>query len=138
MSIEEKVKLEQLQSLTDMWADCKKRENEFKEKRLKIEREAYDFLKDKLKTKGTYTSDTNLQITTGEDEKWNQLEIIKLKEQFDNNEIIDLPFFPFDIEYKPNNAKLKLLKETDEKLFYKIFSKALTTKPKKPSFKIKK
>lgn len=138
MSIEELVKLEQLESLTDMWVDYKKRENEYKEKRLQIEDEAIAFLQDKLKEKGTYTAETNLQITTGEDEKWSQSEIAKLKEQFDNGELNHLPFFPFDIEYKPNSAKIKLLKETDEKLFYKTFSDALTTKPKKPSFKMKK
>ena len=138
MSIEEKIKLEQLQSLTDLWNQYKAKENEFKEKRVKIENEAYDFLKDKLKDRGTYTAETNLQVTTGEDEKWTQVEIIKLKNMFDNGELNTLPFFPFDVEYKPNNAKLKLLKETDEKQFYKVFGEALTTKPKKPSFKIKK
>lgn len=138
MSIEEKVKLEHLQVLTDMWADFKSKENEFKEKRLKIESEAYDFLQDKLEIKGTYTAPTDLQITTGEDEKWNQKEVAKLKKQFDDGELNDIAFFPFDIEYKANNAKLKLLKEKDKKLFYKIFGEALTTKPKRPSFKIKK
>jgi len=138
MSLEEKVKEEQLQSLTDMWSANKQKESEAKQARLKVEGEIEAFLADKLKEKGTYTAPTNIQLTTGESESWQQDEVSKLKNMFDEGELKDIPFFPFDIEYKPNNAKIKLLKEADSKLFFKTFGIALTTKPKKVAFKMKK
>lgn len=138
MSLEEKIKQEQLQLLTDMWKNAKDSENKFKEERLRIEEEAVAFLKDKLPTKGTYTAETNLQLTPSEEEKWNQEKVAELKEKFDDGQLNEIPFFPFDITYKPNSNKIKLLREVDEKLYFKIFGDALTTKPKKVSFKMKK
>lgn len=137
MSLEEKVKEERLQLLTDMWNLAKENENKAKEQRLKTELEIESFVADKLSVKGTYTCETNLQLTTGESESWSQVEVTKLKNKFDEGELTDIPFFPFDIEYKPNNAKIKLLKEENEKLFFKTFGDALTTKSKKVAFKMK-
>ena len=138
MSLEEKVKQCRLESLTDMWNYAKENENKFKIQRLVIEEEVVVFLKDKLLVKGTYTSETNLQLTTGEEEKWSQEEVAKLKGQFDDGELKDIAFFPFDITYKPNNAKIKLLREANDKLYFKVFGNALTTKEKKVAFKMKK
>ena len=138
MSLEEKVKQEQLESLTDVWNEFKSKEDFYKSERLRIEEEIEAFLKDKLKEKGTYTAETNLQLTTGFSESWKQTEVSKLKNMFDEGELTNIPFFPFDVEYKANNKKLSLLKEQDEKLYYKIFGDALTTKAKKVAFKMKK
>lgn len=68
-----------------------------------------------------------LKIQTKINQRWNQDKIIEVMQD------TEFPVNPFDIEYKANNANIKLLKDYHPDLYRKI-SIALTEMPAKPYF----
>ena len=123
--------------LVKKWQDLKNQEKIANENRLEVEREILLLVKDELKDKGTNNFPASLKITTGFNAEWSQEKIFEV---YDNCIMggLWLPFFPFDKQWKENNKKLSILKEDHLDLFNKYFADALTLKPKKPAFEIKK
>jgi hypothetical protein len=66
---------------------------------------------------------------------WDGECVNQLSEKFNSNEL-NLPFFPFKKEWRPDNRKISLLKETMPEIFNNTFAEALTIKPKKAAFTI--
>lgn len=66
----------------------------------------------------------------------------KLNQKWDQSQLdailktCELPIMPFDIEYKPNAARMKVLKDTYPDIYRKL-SAALTETPAKPYFTFK-
>ena len=66
----------------------------------------------------------------------------KLNQRWDQSHLsavlktCELPIMPFDIEYKPNAARMKVLKDTFPDIYRKL-SAALTETPAKPYFTFK-
>lgn len=127
----------QYKELAAKWKEYKDLESLANTGRLKIERAICELVGKDLKEKGVNHLPENLDITTGMDEKWDDTLVneIYLKWQ---DKAIELPFFPFKSEWKPDSKKIAVLKELMPAVFIKTFSSALTIKPKKPSFSLKK
>lgn len=133
-----RTKEEEIQLLADKWNESKQLENKAKESRLEVEGELLELLKNELKDKGSNNFNGDLKITTGENESWDQALLAGIYTKFTDGEITNIPFFPFDIEFKPNNDKLNILKGDDHrKDFIAVFYEALTVKPKKAAFTFK-
>ena len=118
------------------WQEYKDLERLANEGRLKTERATLAIVGKDLKEKGTNIFPNGLKIVTGMDEKWDMDCVSRVKVQFDDG-LLSLPFFPFKQEWKPDNKKLSLINETMPDVFTRVFSEALTIKPKKPSFEVK-
>ncbi len=118
------------------WQEYKNLERIANEGRLKTEKAILAMVGKDLKEKGTNNFPEGLKITTGMDEKWDIDCVDRIKAQFDDG-LLTIPFFPFKQEWKPDNKKLSIINESMPEVFTKVFSEALTIKPKKPSFEIK-
>lgn len=123
--------------LTKQWTEYKELKTMANAGRLRTEREILEIVGKDLKEKGANTFPANVEITTGMEEKWNNDKIDDLSTLYHNNELPELPFWPFTITWKPNTEMMTILKTTANDVFVRVFSDALTIKPKKPSFKIK-
>lgn len=126
------------QALYAKWREYKNMETMANTGRLAVEKAMVELVSPDLREKGVNHFPNDLDITTGMEEKWSQEEIAIIKSNYDAKQYPNLPFFPFKIEYKPDAAKMKVLKDDMNAVFIKIFSPALTIKPSKPSFSIKK
>lgn len=125
------------QGLLNRWRSNKALEVSANADRIKTEKAILAMVGKDLNEKGTNNFPYGLKITTGMTESWDMKIIDSQFNEYENGTIKELPFFPFDKTLKANNKKLALLKEENSKAFYKIFSEALTIKPKKPAFEIK-
>ena len=124
--------------LVAKWLEYKELETLANQGRIRSEKEILEIVGKDLKEKGSNPFPGGVKITTGMDEKWDSNLVNDIYQRWSDGEIATLPFFPFITDWKPESKKLSILKETmSEAAFYKIFSDALTIKPKKPSFEIK-
>lgn len=85
-------------------------------------------IQDHLKDSGTTTFLNGfLKIQNKLNKKWNQKQLSKILEE------LDLVINPFEIEYKPNAARLKVLQEEYPEDYQRVIT-ALTESPAKPYF----
>jgi len=118
------------------WQTSKGDEKRANAKRLLAERDILKIVGKDLNEKGANNFPLGLKITTGMSESWDMGLVDRVKNQFDDG-LVDIPFFPFNQQWKPDNRKLALINESTPHVFVGVFGEALTIKPKKPSFEIK-
>ena len=122
--------------LVSQWQKYKETEQLCNDGRIRTEKAILEIVGKDLAEKGTNNFPCGLKITTGMTESWDADVVDRIKNQFDEG-LVELPFFPFKQEWKPDNKKLALINEDMPDVFEKVFSEALTIKPKKPSFEVK-
>lgn len=125
------------QALITKWTYFKQAEKDANEKRIEAENELLAMVKDELRDRGTNNFPLGLKIVTGETEAWDQAELAKLSERYDSQDV-DLPYFPFETQLKPNNKKIQAILSDVKynKVYIKFVANAMTVKPKKASFSI--
>ena len=123
-------------ALVKNWAEYKDIESKANTVRIRIEKDILAIVGKDLNEKGVNHFPNDLDITTGMTESWDMDEISRQSAKFEDG-LLNIPYFPFDKIWKQNNKKIALIKESMPAIFEKIFSEALTIKPKKPAFKIK-
>ena len=119
--------------LVDQWLDLKKAEDNAKKERIKIEEEMINFLETKPEGSVTTALEDNTKITvkcginrTLDLKAWQRVEKKLIKE-----------VRPIKTKIELDLPKLKKLKE-EEPRAYQSISEAITVKPSKPNFTIKK
>lgn len=116
--------------LLNKCSDARNRAESARREQLELEQQilALPQVSPYLKARGTTSfADGALKIMTKVNQKWDQQILAGILA--DN----ELPMMPFDIEYKPNAARLKLLKENFPNS-YKLLLEALTETEAKPYF----
>ena len=125
------------QQLISKWQRFKQAEKDANENRIDAENKLLGMVKDDLRSRGTNNFPLGLKIVTGETESWDQAELSKLLQCY-NSQDIDLPYFPFEHQLKPNNKKIQAILSNvkNSKVYIKFVADAVTVKPKKASFSI--
>ena len=90
---------------------------------------AHPDVKAKFKEKGTATVNDRLKTVGKITEKWDQEKLKELETE------VDAAYFPFNIEYKPDNKKMTAIKDMFPDLYTKLRT-ALSVKPAKTELKI--
>lgn len=125
------------QALISKWTYFKQAEKDANTNRIEAENELLTMVKDELRDRGTNNFPLGLKIVTGEAEAWNQDELSKLLQRY-NSQDINLPYFPFETQLKPNNKKIQALLSDVKysKIYVKFVADAMIVKPKKAAFSI--
>jgi hypothetical protein len=120
-----------IESLTQAWKDAKWEETKAAAKRIAIESDIYELVRDQLPGKGTFTAETGMKIATGYAEKWDQESLNKAYQRWPSS----VPF-PFKGEWKPDGKAVAYVRDNLPEE-YSLLRDALTLTPKKPTFSVK-
>ena len=127
---------EQYQNQLKTWMEAKECEKRANAIRLQAEKALLQIVKNDLNLKGVNNFPDGLKITTGMTESFEQLDVDTLFIEYEKGRT-ELPYFPFDTYWKPNNIRMKAIKELSPGFYKKYIEPLLTVKPKKPAFEIK-